>query len=147
MPEHSGGEVRRARFEELSAQECVELLGTTTVGRVGFASAQGQVILMVNFAFLDGSVFLRTAETGPLAELADGVHDVAFEVDHHDTLSRSGWSVLLNGSTTVVDADQVQLQLSDAGLSQPQPWAAGDRDVLVQLSPRTMSGRRASRRG
>jgi nitroimidazol reductase NimA-like FMN-containing flavoprotein (pyridoxamine 5'-phosphate oxidase superfamily) len=145
MPEHSGGEVRRARFDELSAQECIELLGTTTVGRVGFASSQGQVILMVNFAFRDGSVFLRTAETGPLAELADGVHDVAFEVDHHDTLSRSGWSVLLNGSTALVDADEVQL--SGAGLSQPQPWAAGDRDVLVRLSPRTMSGRRASRRG
>jgi nitroimidazol reductase NimA-like FMN-containing flavoprotein (pyridoxamine 5'-phosphate oxidase superfamily) len=135
----------RARFEELSVQECRELLGTTTVGRVGFTSSRGQVILVVNFSFRDGFVFFRTAATGPLAELAGGVDDVAFEIDHHNTLRRSGWSVLLNGSTAAVDADEVQLSSADS--SQPQPWAAGERDVLVRLSPRIISGRRASRRG
>lgn len=127
------------------AQECRELLGTTTVGRIGFSSSRGQVILVVNFTVRDGFVFSRTAATGPLAELAGGVDDVAFEIDHHDTLSRSGWSVLVNGSTTAVDADEVQPLAAEP--SQPQPWAAGERYLLMKLSPRSMSGRRASRRG
>jgi nitroimidazol reductase NimA-like FMN-containing flavoprotein (pyridoxamine 5'-phosphate oxidase superfamily) len=88
-------------------------------------------------------VFFPTASNGPLAELASGADDVAFEVDYHDTLSRRGWSVLLNGSAVVVDADEVPISSADP--TQPEPWAEGERDLLVRLSPRTITGRRASR--
>jgi nitroimidazol reductase NimA-like FMN-containing flavoprotein (pyridoxamine 5'-phosphate oxidase superfamily) len=132
-------------LEELSTQECRELLGTTTVGRVGFASSTGQLIIPVNFSFLGRAVIFRTAATGPLAELASGTDDVAFEVDYHGTLSRRGWSVLLNGSAAVVDPDEVLTSTDDAAAQQVEPWAEGERELLIRLSPRTITGRRVSR--
>jgi nitroimidazol reductase NimA-like FMN-containing flavoprotein (pyridoxamine 5'-phosphate oxidase superfamily) len=144
MADADGHAGRQGRFEELSIQECRELLGTTTVGRVGFASSSGQLILPVNFSFLGGAVIFRTAATGPLAELASGADDVAFEVDYHGTRSRRAWSVLLNGSAAVVDADEVSILTGDPA-QQVEPWAEGERDLLIRLSPRTITGRRVSR--
>lgn len=135
----------RGIFQALSPQECRELLGTTNVGRVGFASSRGQVILPVNFVFHTGAIYFRTAPTGPLGELADGVQDVAFEIDHHAKLLQSGWSILVAGSARAVDDDE--LATSGNPPVHPRPWAAGTRDLLVRLSPRTISGRRASTPG
>jgi hypothetical protein len=135
---------RRGRFEELSIEECRELLGTTTIGRVGFASSGGQLILPVNFSFSAGAVIFRTAATGPLAELASGADDVAFEVDYSGTHSRRGWSVLLNGSAAAVDAAEVPISTGDPA-QQVEPWAEGERELLIRLSPRTITGRRVSR--
>ena len=70
--------------------------------------------------------------------------DVAFEVDYHDKLSRRGWSILLNGSAARVDADEPALSGADPRRP-PEPWAPGDRDLVVRLTPRSISGRRVSK--
>jgi hypothetical protein len=144
MADAEGSARRRGRFEELSIQECRELLGTTTIGRVGFASSTGQLILPVNFSFVGGAVIFRTAATGPLGELASGADDVAFEVDYHGTRSRRGWSVLLNGPAAVVDADEVPIPTGDPA-QHVAPWAEGQRELIIRLLPRTITGRRVSR--
>lgn len=129
-------------FETLSAQECAEMLTTTTVGRIGFASANGQQILPVNFVFRDGSVLFRTTPHGVAAALLAGADDVAFEVDYHDDLYQLGWSVLLVGRTERVTDPETVAELSTR--RRPNPWAAGERPAFVRLVPHVISGRRVA---
>jgi nitroimidazol reductase NimA-like FMN-containing flavoprotein (pyridoxamine 5'-phosphate oxidase superfamily) len=122
----------------MSAEDCVRFLGgTTTIGRLGFHSTRGQQLLPVNFVFRHGRVYFTTSQDSVLAELAEGCDDVAFEIDYPDRLMQHGWSVLVKGSTTRVSPDDVDL--SPKG---PRPWAPGGRDILVELTPEEITGRR-----
>jgi nitroimidazol reductase NimA-like FMN-containing flavoprotein (pyridoxamine 5'-phosphate oxidase superfamily) len=49
-------------LELLSEEECVDLLRTGGVGRVGVTIAGLPVILPVNYACVDGDVLFRTGE-------------------------------------------------------------------------------------
>jgi nitroimidazol reductase NimA-like FMN-containing flavoprotein (pyridoxamine 5'-phosphate oxidase superfamily) len=124
--------------ELMSAEDCVTLLGdTTTVGRLGFRSSRGQQLLPVNFVFRNDRVYFTTSPESVLAELADGCDDVVFEIDYLDRLTQHGWSVLAKGTTKRVSPDDVDL--SPRG---PRPWAPGPRDLLVELKPEQITGRR-----
>lgn len=128
----------------LSETECYGLLGgTTTVGRLAFVNGDGQQLLPVNFVLVDRVVYLRTAPDSVIADLAKGHDDVAFGVDFHDDLLGRGWSVTVNGSSRAVDA--VPDAPSGEPVRAPQPWAPGERDVVIAVSPRSVSGRRVRR--
>jgi nitroimidazol reductase NimA-like FMN-containing flavoprotein (pyridoxamine 5'-phosphate oxidase superfamily) len=125
-------------IELMSAEDCATFLaGTTTVGRVGFRSSRGQQLLPVNFVFRGGRVYFNTSPDSVLAELADGCDDVAFEIDYPDRLMQHGWSVLAKGSTKAVSPSDV-----DLSPRAPRPWAAGVRDILIELTPDQITGRR-----
>jgi nitroimidazol reductase NimA-like FMN-containing flavoprotein (pyridoxamine 5'-phosphate oxidase superfamily) len=122
----------------MSAEDCVRFLGgTTTVGRLGFRSSRGQQLLPVNFVFRHDRVYFTTSPDSVLAELADGCDDVAFEIDYPDRLMQHGWSVLVKGRTRRVSPDDV-----DLSPRAPRPWAPGARDILVELTPEQITGRR-----
>lgn len=124
--------------EVMSPEDCLRFLeSTTTVGRLAFRSSRGQQLLPVNFVFRNERVYFSTSRDSVLSELADGCDDVAFEIDYPDRLTQHAWSVLVTGSTTQVSDDEVDL----AG-PPPRPWAPGPRDVLVELTPDTITGRR-----
>ncbi len=127
-------------FQQLGQQECLELLGTTTVGRVAFSSSAGLQLLPVNFVARDGVIYFRTSSETILAELSDGDDDVAFEVDYHDGMFQFGWSVLVKGTAAAIEEDG---ELAEA-LSgrRPAPWAAGSRPLFIRLTPTAISGRR-----
>jgi nitroimidazol reductase NimA-like FMN-containing flavoprotein (pyridoxamine 5'-phosphate oxidase superfamily) len=131
------------RFAELSQEECLELIRTTTVARLAFVDAKGQHLLPVNFVLDDGEIFFRTMAGSVIAGLADGHDDVAFGVDYHDDVYQKGWSVTVKGSTVRVDDPKIIEEVA-AG-ARPHPWAPGERDVLVVLRPRTIAGRRVRR--
>jgi nitroimidazol reductase NimA-like FMN-containing flavoprotein (pyridoxamine 5'-phosphate oxidase superfamily) len=122
----------------LSPEECFDLLEPGGVGRVGFASAAGVVILPVNFAVTEKTVVVRTAPDTQLAAYADG--PVSFEVDHIDEVRHAGWSVLVQGRAHTVTEERVVKRLEDR--THLQPWAAGARDVYVRIVPNQISGRR-----
>jgi nitroimidazol reductase NimA-like FMN-containing flavoprotein (pyridoxamine 5'-phosphate oxidase superfamily) len=129
-------------FSEVAADECWNLLDTTTVGRLAFAGDDGIVVIPVNFIVLDEAVYFRTSPHTVVAPLADGRDDVAFEVDHHEDMLQRGWSVLLHGSTVEVeDAEAEQARRSSSRLG---PWAPGDRSLMIKLTPKRISGRRVS---
>jgi nitroimidazol reductase NimA-like FMN-containing flavoprotein (pyridoxamine 5'-phosphate oxidase superfamily) len=126
-------------IEEMSPEDCVTFLAkTTTVGRVAFLSSTGQQLLPVNFVFHQGNLYLATAGESILAELARGCSDVVFEIDYADRMTQHGWSVIVRGET---GAAQVEFT-EDSSLRLPRPWAPGTRDVLVQLTPHQITGRR-----
>jgi nitroimidazol reductase NimA-like FMN-containing flavoprotein (pyridoxamine 5'-phosphate oxidase superfamily) len=121
----------------LSPAECFGLLELGGIGRVGFAAADGVMMLPVNFAVTGKAIILRTAPDTLLALYANG--PVSFEVDHLDQALREGWSVLVRGrGHKVADERDVQ-RLEDR--THLQPWAGGARDVYVRITPTRISGR------
>ncbi len=135
-----GAAVQRSAsgVEIMSPQDCLTFLeGTTTVGRLAFQSSAGQQLLPVNFVFRQGNVYFLTSPDSTLSELAVGCGDVAFEIDYPDRLTQHGWSVLVRGKTREVDPADV-----DLSPRAPRPWAPGARDVLIELAPDQITGRR-----
>jgi len=123
--------------EVMSPEDCVTFLGgTTTVGRLAFRSSKGQQLLPVNFVFRHERVYFTTSPDSVLAELAEGCDDVAFEIDYPDRLMQHGWSVLVKGTTKKVAPADVDLS------KDPRPWAPGVRDILIELTPDQITGRR-----
>jgi hypothetical protein len=57
----AGSAARGHELRTLSPDECFDLLQPGGVGRVGFASAAGIVMLPVNFAVTGKTVIVRTA--------------------------------------------------------------------------------------
>jgi nitroimidazol reductase NimA-like FMN-containing flavoprotein (pyridoxamine 5'-phosphate oxidase superfamily) len=121
----------------LSAAECFGLLELGGIGRVGFAAADGIMMLPVNFAVTGKTIIFRTAPDTLLAVYADG--QVSFEVDHLDEALRAGWSVLVHGRAHKVTDERGVKRLEDR--THLQPWAGGARDVYVRIAPTRISGR------
>jgi nitroimidazol reductase NimA-like FMN-containing flavoprotein (pyridoxamine 5'-phosphate oxidase superfamily) len=129
-------------FAAIAENECWQLLETTTVGRLGFTSDSGIEILPLNFVAFERRIYCRTEPGSAVSALAEGRADVAFEVDYHDDMTQSGWSVLVKGSAAEAathDAEQALASTRRLG-----PWASGDRSLVIVLDPRTLSGRKVS---
>lgn len=134
----------RDSLRTLSEEECLEMLSTTTVGRVAFAGADGIELLPLNFTVLDGEIYFRTATDTALHQLAEGADDVAFEIDHHSDVAPIGWNVTVKGSTSrVSDPDLYEAVMSSSRL---RPWAGGTRGEVIHLTRRVVGGRSVHRR-
>ena len=121
----------------LSPAECFGLLELGGIGRVGFASADGIMMLPVNFAVTGKTIIFRTAPDTLLALYANG--QVSFEVDRLDPALRAGWSVLVHGRAHKIADEREVKRLEDR--THLEPWAGGARDVYVRIAPVRISGR------
>jgi len=128
-----------ALFQHLPPEECRELLGAKSVGRVAFNGSDGPQVLPVNYVVLRRSIYFRTAAG---STLANAVHDrrVAFEIDDIDEFLQSGWSVVAVGDAEFVDDPDLLVELW--GEQGPKPWAVGLRTQFVRLTPIRLTGRR-----
>jgi len=122
----------------LSPGECLDLLEPGGVGRVGLMSAEGIVILPVNYAIAAKTVVFRTAPDTLLAACASA--PVSFEADRLDEAGREGWSVLLQGHARKVASEHEIHALEEE--TRLEPWASGARDVWVRISAARITGRR-----
>jgi nitroimidazol reductase NimA-like FMN-containing flavoprotein (pyridoxamine 5'-phosphate oxidase superfamily) len=133
-----GPAARERTLRTLSPAECFDLLEPGGIGRFGFTSAEGIMMLPVNFAVTRKTIIFRTAPDTLLALSAKG--QVSFQTDGLDEALREGWSVLVHGyAHTVTDERDVQ-HLEDR--THLEPWAPGARDVYVRITPIQISGRR-----
>ena len=129
-------------FAELSKAECTELLAQHSAGRIAFMAGDGPQILPVTYQYRSGSVVFRTSPVGPLAGLVRRT-SVAFEIDEIDEQNKSGWSVLVLGFAEAMAHDHL---LASAWETGPVPWAAGVRNLFIEIKPRKISGRTVGRR-
>lgn len=133
-------EVDRNDLEVLGHEECLRLLGTATIGRIGLSSGALPTVLPVNFRLVGDRILFRTSRGSKLDAAARNAV-VAFEVDDFDLFDRSGWSVVVVG---------VARELSDAEVDDIDPgervrlarWATGAEDRMVAISCQLVSGRR-----
>jgi nitroimidazol reductase NimA-like FMN-containing flavoprotein (pyridoxamine 5'-phosphate oxidase superfamily) len=131
--------VTQRKVEELTTDECVTLLGQEAVGRLAFVDAEGPAAIPVNFGLVGTRILFRVESDSQVRAALDG--PVAFEVDHTDADTGSGWSVLVRGTAEEVALDDVpELLRLMTGL--PRPWAEGIHNVWVLITPRQVTGRR-----
>lgn len=124
-------------LELIAREQCLALLRTQRVGRVGVFTGRAGVFPVL-YALLDDDVVFRTAPGEKL--IAAALHrEVVFEIDSFDTETRSGWSVnVLGNAEEIVHPDE--LARADAlGLD---PWAGDVRDRYVRIRTTELSGRR-----
>ena len=118
----------------LSPQQCRERLESKEVGRVGWVSAHRPRILPVSYTCFDDVIVIRTVEGRTLSHLTRRA-PVVFEVDDLDETGRRGWSVIVNGFSGSIVAPNVWK--SDLA----QPWAPGQRSLLIAITIETITGR------
>jgi uncharacterized protein len=125
-------------LELLNNEQCLRLLASETVGRVGISVGALPLILPVNYSMVDGDVVFRTGDGVKLRAALDHTI-VAFEVDRADTDRHEGWSVLVVGvAEEIADEDR------SLAMIVPPPWVGGERRFLIRIRPEFVSGRRIS---
>ena len=137
------GNPRTARAsapEELSRAECLRLLRRHSLGRVAYTDHALPAIAPVNYAVDGDTIVFRTAAG---TRLAAGTRDavVAFEVDESDPVQRMGWSVVVVGVASEVASSASGRRAVEVALA---PWAAGERNRFVRITPTIVSGRRTN---
>ena len=131
-------EIDRNGLEVLDRDECLRLLATATLGRIGLSSQSLPTVLPVNF-MLEGERILVRTGVGSKLEAATRNAVVAFEVDSFDSMYHSGWSVVVTGVTSeVTDPDELAA-LRTAPIAH---WASHGDDRVVAISTELVSGRR-----
>jgi nitroimidazol reductase NimA-like FMN-containing flavoprotein (pyridoxamine 5'-phosphate oxidase superfamily) len=125
--------VDRTGIDMIDSDECLRLLRSRRVGRLGIVVGGEPLILPVNYAVTGATIVFRSA---PGSKLDMGPRAPAcFEVDEFDESMSAGWSVLIAGRLEEIDAGEV------AGTA-VTPWAPGERDHWMRLVPRRVTGRR-----
>jgi nitroimidazol reductase NimA-like FMN-containing flavoprotein (pyridoxamine 5'-phosphate oxidase superfamily) len=136
-----------AIVEKLTKAEALQLIEQAEIGRIGFTGRYGPTVVPVNFKVVNGMVVFRTEEDGALAEdLRTGIpgadYVVAFEVDETDAVTKTGWSVQVQGGLHYVDDEAKRAELLKAGI---EPWAGGERSLFLEVIPSVVTGRRVRR--
>ncbi len=124
--------------EELSQEQCWELLRSNTTGRFGFVHQGRVVILPLNYLVDGQSIYFRTAEEGSIAEAVPSLSS-SFQVDDSRSDRSEGWSVLVSGASSRVEDRDLLTRLW--GKVMAEPWAGGARNVFIRLQAHTVTGR------
>ncbi|MET1003121.1 MAG: pyridoxamine 5'-phosphate oxidase family protein [Acidimicrobiia bacterium] len=131
-------------LEELTREQCLELLTGEDVGRLAVVVGSRPEILPVNYVLDGDGVVIRTAEGTKLHAIAAGA-PVAFEIDAVDRRRRTGWSVVVHG----IAHEARELGRSDftARLDalEVHPWVGGRKPFIVRIAPISITGRRIRR--
>lgn len=127
-------------LEDLEPDECMRLLGSVGVGRVGVTIDALPAVLPVNYVVSGGAIVFRTVP-GTKLDAATAGAVVAFEADAYGTAEdRSGWSVLVRG---VAEEVTHPAQLVAARELPLESWAwDGGADRFVRIEPTVVTGRR-----
>lgn len=131
-------EVDRNGLEVLDRDECLHLLATATLGRVGITFGALPSIFPINFRLLDDRVVFRTG-IGTKLDAATSNAIVAFEVDDIEPFSHAGWSVVVTGLARAITAPTELAELEAANIPR---WAPSGDERLVEISTQMVSGRR-----
>ncbi len=138
-PTAPGERDERTGLFKLTTEECVDVLASSSVGRIVFLDGDQPVALPVNYAWHDNSIVFRTGEGQKMYAATLGQR-VGFEVDDINPKEHSGVSVLVKGKAKAVSdwAEQEQLEQLAVRPWQRQPWRKG----WVRVVPSDITGRK-----
>lgn len=125
-------------MRELSYPECVDLLRTEHIGRIGIVLDDQPFVLPVTYRLVETTAVTWIAiRTRPGNVLDHPGARVAFEIDGFDEARRSGWSVLVRGTLQRVDCDAADFRER----FDPEPWIEEERDSWLVVDPFAITGR------
>ncbi len=126
-------------MEVLSNDDCEQLLGSSSLGRLALVVNGEPEVFPVNYAFAEGVVVFRTAlglklEKAPLTK-------VAFEVDRVDTAHGIAWSVVVKGMAYDISTpgDHLPERLRRLAV---HPQAPGAGKAWMAIHADSVTGRR-----
>ncbi len=128
------------RLSELHRSECLTLLESAGVGRIGISIDALPAIFPVFITVVDGVVAFRTVPGTKLAAASAGAI-VALEADTFDDRTGAGWSVLVRGLAREV-TDEARIVAASSRLG--STWIEGAPTHIVEISPDLVTGRRLS---
>ncbi len=133
-------------LQELDEAECLRLIASGGIGRIGYSGRYGPTVMPVNYQLYEGTIVFRTTPDSATDEdlrtgIANAEYKVAFEIDDFDTAARTGWSVLIQGSAHHVQSEAERASVAGAGVD---PWPGGDRELFLRINPSRITGRRVS---
>jgi nitroimidazol reductase NimA-like FMN-containing flavoprotein (pyridoxamine 5'-phosphate oxidase superfamily) len=128
----------QAGWQELTKDECFELLAQGHLGRVAIVDDYGPVVFPVNFVLDRHMVVFRTDE-GTKLDVACRGGRVAFEIDGADAAAHTGWSVVVRGEVVEVTDPAELARLRTLPLA---PLAPGAKAHYVRVLPAVLTGRR-----
>jgi len=129
---------RADQTEILEVAECLRLLRSAQVGRLGIAIMNVPDIFPINFVLDDDTVVFRTAEGTKFAAAVLGTA-VAFEVDGYDPDAGEAWSVVIKGQAVEI---QNMYELFDAEELPLFPWHNSPKYRFVRIQSNEITGRR-----
>ncbi|GAA2161804.1 pyridoxamine 5'-phosphate oxidase family protein [Pedococcus bigeumensis] len=123
----------------LDLDDCLAKLLEVPVGRLAF-QLDGELSILPVVHTLDGvDVCFRTTGDSKIQAAIDR-DPVAFEVDHFDASTRSGWSVLVQGTATVVD-DEMDIRKLDQAARAPWVPPHEGPSTWVRIRTQSITGR------
>ena len=131
-------DVDRNGLEVLDRDECLRLLATATLGRVGITVGALPVVLPINFRLVDERIVFRTG-IGTKLDAATRNAVVAFEADDIEPFSHTGWSVVVTGEAREVTEPD---ELGDLKAANIPRWAPSADGRVIAVSTTMISGRR-----
>lgn len=88
--------------QELDVPECMRLLATATLGRLGYTQAALPAVQPVSYAVMDGAVVIPAVTGSPAVAAVQGAI-VVLTVDTFTADPADGWVVTVVGPTRMVD--------------------------------------------
>jgi Pyridoxamine 5'-phosphate oxidase len=133
--------------ELLDEAECLRLIAAGGVGRIGYTSRFGPVVVPVNYVLHEGTIVFRTGLHSSMVEdlrtgIADAEYNVAFEIDQVRPATQEGWSVIIQGSAHFVESEAELASLAQLDV---QAWASGPKEQFIRIMPTHITGRRIRR--
>ncbi len=123
----------------LSTQECIDLLVSVPIGRVGLTLNALPVIFPVNYRLIGDSVVFGSMAGSSLSKATDGAI-AAFQADSYDEAERSGWTVMAVGHASHLRDSEALGRLELEG-QLPEPWALGESaEQYFQIGLEQISG-------
>ncbi|HUF33338.1 MAG TPA: pyridoxamine 5'-phosphate oxidase family protein [Acidimicrobiales bacterium] len=129
---HSGLEV-------IERDECLRLLASRQVGRLGVVDGRRPLIFPVNYVVAGEEIVFRT---DPGTKLTAALRaNVALQIDEVNEEERTGWSVLVSGRAEEIDSfrNEAVRALLDLPV---RPWSAGSKAHWVRIVTESVTGRR-----
>ena len=133
----------RNGLEVLDRPECLRLLASGTVGRVGVWGPSGPVVLPVNYLLIDEEVVVGTGVDSDLHR-ALASEALAFEVDDVDVAYEWGWSVLVRGRGRHLEDPA---EVARAERLPLRSWGPGEHRRFTAIPTTEVSGRRIGLHG
>jgi nitroimidazol reductase NimA-like FMN-containing flavoprotein (pyridoxamine 5'-phosphate oxidase superfamily) len=123
----------------MGLDECLERVVSTPIGRFAF-ELDGEIAVLPVQHITDGvDVCFRTAGDSKIEAALD--HDrVAFEVDGFDATSRTGWSVLVQGTAVLVE-DPAEMRAMEARAGRPWVRSLARGHRWIRIRTQSVTGR------
>lgn len=122
-------------FTVMSAEQCWDLLGTHSFGRLAYRLVDEVHVVPLDYAVAGRSAYVRT-HAGNKLLAAELLSDVALEIDSDE--GGAAWSVVLRGRLRRLELPE----LPPAVDFPHRPWFSDLESEVVELVAETVEGRR-----